>query len=54
MTDDPLQSRSYPAMAFDGDDLLVLSRSGDAQSKSAHDGNLLLLHRIRNFRDLAY
>ncbi len=53
-TDDPRQARSYPAMAFDGDDLLVLSRSGDKRAKNAHDGNLLLLHRIRNFRDLPY
>ncbi len=54
MTDDPKQARSYPSMAFDGDDLLVLSRSGDEHAKNAHDGNLLLLHRIRNFRGLVY
>lgn len=53
-TDDPRQARSYPAMAFDGDDLLVLSRSGDENAKNAHDANLLLLHRIRNFRGLVY
>ena len=45
---------AYPAMAFDGNDLLVLSRSGDENAKNAHDANLLLLHRIRNFRGLVY
>ena len=54
MTDDPKQARSYPSMVFDGDDLLVLSRSGDERAKNAHDGNLLLLHRIKNFRELIY
>ncbi|MBN1343472.1 MAG: exo-alpha-sialidase [Phycisphaerae bacterium] len=53
-TDDARQSRNYPAMVIDGDDLLVLSRSGDELSKNAHDGNLLLLHRVPKFRDLVY
>lgn len=53
-TGDPKQARSYPAMAFDGQDLLVLSRSGDKRAANAHDGNLLLLHRIKDFRKLAY
>ncbi len=54
MTDDPRQSRSYPTMAIDGDDLLVLARSGDEKAKNAHDGNILTLHRIRDFRSLVY
>jgi hypothetical protein len=41
-------------MVADGDDLLVLSRSGDERAKNAHDGNLITLHRIENFRDLVY
>ena len=53
-TDDPRQARSYPAMVIDGDDLLVLARSGDENAKNAHDGNILTLHRIPNFRDLVY
>jgi len=53
-TDDPRQSRNYPAMAFDGDDLLILTRSGDERATSAHEGNRLLLHRIKNFRALVY
>ena len=32
------ESRHYASMTFDGDDLLVLSRSGDERAKSAHDG----------------
>ena len=53
-TEDPRQPRSYPAMAFDGDDLLVFARSRDKNSKNAHDGNLLTLHRITGFRELVY
>lgn len=48
------QSRNYAAMAIDGDDLQVLSRSGDARAKNAHDGNLITFHTIPNFRNLAY
>ncbi|MEF3306930.1 sialidase family protein [Paenibacillus sp. GYB003] len=50
----PKQSRHYASMAIDGDDLLVLSRSGDERASSAHNGNLITFHRIRDFRDLAY
>jgi hypothetical protein len=50
----PREARHYASMAFDGDDLLVLSRSGDHRAKSAHDGNLITFHRVRNFRDLVY
>ncbi len=50
----PKQARHYASMDMDGDDLVILSRSGDARAKSAHDGNLITFHRIRNFRDLVY
>ena len=50
----PKESRHYAGMTIDGDDLLVLSRSGDAQARSAHNGNLITLHRISGFRGLAY
>lgn len=46
------ESRHYASMAVDGDDLLIVSRSGDSRAKSAHDVNLITLHRVRNFRDL--
>ena len=46
------ESRSYASMLFDGDDILVLSRTGDQNSYSGHDTNLITLHRIKNFRDL--
>ena len=48
------ESRHYASMVFDGDDLLVLSRSGDHRAKSAHDGNLITFHRVKNFRSLVY
>ncbi|MCA1808038.1 MAG: sialidase family protein [Kiritimatiellia bacterium] len=53
----------YPAMVIEGDDLVILSRTsrdyeGGKQAaaraqKGHHDANLLTLHRVRNFRDLA-
>lgn len=47
-------SRHYASMAIAGDDLLILSRSGDTRAHSAHNGNLITLHRVRNFRELVY
>jgi hypothetical protein len=47
-------SRHYASMAIDGDDLVILSRSGDERAKSAHDGNLITFHRVKNFRELVY
>jgi hypothetical protein len=41
-------------MAIDGDDLLVLSRSGDEMAHDAHNGNFISFHRIRDFRGLVY
>ena len=48
------QSRHYASMDIDGDDLVILSRSGDENAKSAHDGNMITFHRIENFRKLVY
>ena len=48
------ESRHYPSMTIDGDNLVVLSRSGDARARSAHDGNLITCHVVRGFRDLVY
>ena len=48
------QGRHYASMVFDGDDLHVLSRSGDHRAKDAHDGNLITFHTVRNFRALVY
>jgi len=45
-------SRHYASMIVNGEDLLVLSRSGDVNAKNAHDGNLITFHRIDNFRSL--
>lgn len=50
--DTPRQARHYASMIIDGDDLHVLSRSGDARARTAHDGNLITLHSVRRFRDL--
>jgi hypothetical protein len=48
------ESRLYASMDIDGDDLVILSRSGDKDARSAHDGNLFTFHRVKNFRDLVY
>jgi len=50
----PRQARHYASMVADGDDLHVLSRSGDARAKTAHDGNIITFHTVRNFRGLVY
>ena len=47
-------SRHYASMAIDGDDLHVLSRSGDERARNPHDGNLTTFHTVRNFRELVY
>jgi hypothetical protein len=54
ITPSPKQARHYASMDIDGNDLVILSRSGDERAKSAHDGNLITFHRVRNFRDLVY
>ncbi|MBN2296608.1 MAG: exo-alpha-sialidase [Pirellulales bacterium] len=48
------QGRHYASMIIDGDDLHILSRSGDAKAKNAHDGNFISFHTVKNFRDLVY
>jgi hypothetical protein len=50
----PKQARHYASMVIDGDDLHVLSRSGDARALDAHNANLITLHTVRAFRDLVY
>ncbi len=52
--DSPKESRHYAAMDFDGKDLVILSRSGDKDAHSAHEGNMITFHRVKNFRDLVY
>jgi len=49
-----IASRHYASMIIDGDDLQVLSRSGDEHAKNPHDGNIITLHTIDNFRELVY
>lgn len=48
------QSRNYASMTIDGDDLHILSRSGDQDAKNAHDGNLITFHTVPGFRRLVY
>lgn len=48
------QSRHYASMVIDGDDIHVLSRSGDARALDAHNGNLITFHTVKDFRALVY
>jgi hypothetical protein len=50
----PGQGRHYASMTIDGDDLHVLSRSGDARARNSHDGNLITFHTVRGFSGLVY
>ncbi len=47
-------ARHYATMIQDGDDLFIVSRSGDEKARTAHDGNIVTFHRIRDFRKLIY
>jgi hypothetical protein len=47
-------ARHYASMVIYRDDLLILSRSGDLQAKTAHDGNIITLHTVKDFRKLVY
>ena len=46
-------SRHYSSLVIDGDDILVVSRSGDLDAKNTHDTDMITLHRVWNFRSLA-
>lgn len=46
------QARSYASMAFDGDDLIVLSRTGVDGAINGHDTNCITFHRVKDFRSL--
>ncbi|MCC6145290.1 MAG: exo-alpha-sialidase [Candidatus Hydrogenedentes bacterium] len=48
------QARSYPSMVIDGDDLLIVARSGSGKAKNAHDADAVTLHRVKDFRGLVY
>ena len=50
----PRCSRHYASMLAVGEDLLIASRSGDTNAASAHNGNFISLHRVRDFRSLVY
>lgn len=48
------ESRHYASMAVDGEDLVVVSRSGSKSAKSPHDGDIITFHRVEDFRSLVY
>ncbi len=46
-------SRHYASLAIDGDDIIIISRSGDCAAKNSHDTDMITIHRVKNFRELA-
>ncbi|MDA3927063.1 MAG: sialidase family protein [Kiritimatiellae bacterium] len=48
------EGRHYASMAIDGENLCVVSRSGDSRAKDSHDGNLITFHTVKDFRKLVY
>ncbi len=48
------QARHYASMAICDDDLIILSRSGDKDARSAHDTNIITVHKVKDFRSLIY
>jgi len=48
----PCNSFSYASQLIVGDDLLVLARTSRGD-RNQHDTNLITLHRVRGFRELA-
>ena len=53
-TENAGQGRHYATMVIDGDDLHMLSRSGDERAYNSHNGNLITFHTLKGFRDLVY
>ena len=52
--DNERESRHYASMVIDDEDLCILSRSGDSRAASAHNGNWITFHKVKNFRNLVY
>ena len=48
------ESRHYASMCIRGEDLCILSRSGDQESICAHNCNIITFHTVKNFRELIY
>ncbi|MBQ4623894.1 MAG: exo-alpha-sialidase [Clostridia bacterium] len=49
-----LESRHYASMTISGDDLYILSRTGDKDAATPHNTNMISLHEVKNFRELVY
>lgn len=47
-------ARHYATMMISGDDIFIVSRSGDMDAKNSHDGNMVTFHRVKDFRRLVY
>ena len=52
--DDVGQSHHGGNMLIDGNDLIILMRTADANAYNAHNSNLITFHRVSEFRSLIY
>lgn len=52
--DEVTRSCYHAGAAIDGDDLVMLMRTADADAVNAHDSNLITFHRVSRFRELTY
>lgn len=54
MGDTEKESRHYGSMCIRGNDLCILSRSGDKDAFSPHNTDMITFHVVKDFRDLIY
>jgi hypothetical protein len=52
--DETVRSSYHGSFVIDGDDLVVMMRTADSRATNAHNSNLITVHRVPNFRGLAY
>ncbi|NQU76971.1 MAG: hypothetical protein HQ546_11725 [Planctomycetes bacterium] len=52
--DDMGESHYGASMIIDGDDLLILMRTADAEAQNAHNSNMITFHQVEGLRELAY
>lgn len=49
-----IMARHYASMIINDEDLYIVSRSGNEYAQSAHNGNMITFHKVKNFRKLVY
>ncbi len=52
--DETVRSSYHGSFVIAGDDLVLMMRTADSRATNAHNSNLITVHRVPNFRELAY